>query len=60
MIFAQDRPSSTMKEKIAATEQGEAWLQRFAQRWERGVKGGWRTHFLAKSVSARLKIAAVL
>jgi hypothetical protein len=24
MIFAQDRPSSTMKEKIAATEQDHA------------------------------------
>jgi hypothetical protein len=39
MIFAQDRPSSTMKEKIVATEQGEAWLQQFEQRWECGAKG---------------------
>jgi hypothetical protein len=39
MIFAQDRRSSTMKEKIIATGQGEDWLQRFAQRWERGDNG---------------------
>jgi hypothetical protein len=60
MIFAQDRPSATMKEKIAANEQGETWLQRFAQRWERGAKGDWRAQILARSVPARLWVAAAV